>query len=91
MSLSISLTLIGELLPLSISSEDEDLIELIYDRIIDLSDDECLCAILNLLSKARLSLYDVSNGKVQEIQNYSKKIFFISVNRVHQTDEKDLF
>lgn len=69
MSLAASFHLIGELFPLcSLSSEsDEDLIELVYDRMNDFvdgeSNDECACAILHLLSKAKSSLYNSSDGK----------------------------
>lgn len=67
MSLAASFNLIGELLPLSSPTNNkEDLIQLVYDRMNDFidgeSNDECACAILNLLSKARSCLYDVSNG-----------------------------
>jgi len=72
MSLAASFNLIGELLPLcssssSSSNSEEDLIKLVYDRMNDFvngeSNDECACAILNLLSKAKSSLYNSSNGK----------------------------
>jgi hypothetical protein len=69
MSLAASFNLIGELLPLcsSSSNSEEDLIELVYDRMNDFvngeSNDECACAIINLLSKAKSSLYNSSNGK----------------------------
>lgn len=65
MSLAASFDLIGELLPLS--SSGEDLVALVYDRISDFidgeSNDECACAILNLISKARSSLYNTADGK----------------------------
>ncbi|UJR24766.1 hypothetical protein I4U23_006140 [Adineta vaga] len=67
MSLAASFNLIGELLPLcsSSSNNEEDLVKLVYDRINDFiddeSNDECACAILNLLSKARSCLYNSSN------------------------------
>lgn len=69
MSLAASFHLIGELLPLcSLSSDNgEDLIKLVYDRVNDFvdgeSNDECACAILHLLSKAKSSLYNSSDGK----------------------------
>ena len=69
MSLAASFNIIGELLPLcSLSSDnDEDLIELVYDRMKDFVDgecnDDCACAILRLLSKAKSSLYNSSDGK----------------------------
>jgi hypothetical protein len=67
MSLAASFDLIGELLPLSSSpSGQEDLVGLVYDRMNEFvdgeSNDECACAILNLISKARSSLYNPSNG-----------------------------
>jgi hypothetical protein len=65
MSLAASFDLIAELLPLS--SNNEDLVKLVYDRmndfVYDESNDECACAILNVLSKARSSLYNSSNGE----------------------------
>lgn len=69
MSLAISFNLIGDLLPLcSLSSDnDDDLIELVYDRMKDFvdgeSNDDCACAILRLLSKAKSPLYSSSDGK----------------------------
>jgi hypothetical protein len=68
MSLAASFDLISELLPLcSSSNNDDDLVKLVYDRMNDFvdgeSNDECACAILNVLSKARSSLYNSSNGK----------------------------
>ncbi len=71
MSLAASFDLIGELLPLcssSSSNNEEDLIKLVYDRMNDFiddeSNDECSCAIIHLLSKAKSSLYNSSNGKI---------------------------
>jgi len=70
MSLAASFDLIGELLPLCSSSShnEEDLVKLVYDRMNDFvndeSNDECACAILNVLSKARSSLYNSSKGKI---------------------------
>jgi hypothetical protein len=70
MSLAASFDLIGELLPLcsSSSNNEEDLVKLVYDRMNDFvndeSNDECACAILNVLSKARSSLYNSSKGKI---------------------------
>ncbi|CAF4460853.1 unnamed protein product, partial [Rotaria sp. Silwood2] len=67
MSIAASFYLISELLPLCFSSKtnQEDLIKLVYDRMNDFvndeSSDECACAILNLVSKARSCLYDSSN------------------------------
>ena len=69
MSLAASFNLVGELLPLcsSSSNDEEDLVKLVYVRINDFVDDEindeCACAILQLLSKAKSSLYNSSNGK----------------------------
>lgn len=69
MSLAASFYLIGELLPLCSSSENDEnnLISLVYNRMTDFVDsemnDECACAILTLLSKARSCLYNSSNGK----------------------------
>ncbi|CAF3615024.1 unnamed protein product [Rotaria socialis] len=69
MSLAASFNLISELLPLCSSSKnnDEDLIKLVYDRMNDFvngeSNDECACAILNLLSKARSCLYNSCNAE----------------------------
>jgi len=72
MSLAASFSLIGELLPLSSSRDDnevdqQDLIKLVYDRINDFIDnetnDECACAILNLLSQSRSCLYNSTNSK----------------------------
>lgn len=82
MSLSASFHLIGELLPLcSLSSDsDEDLIELVYDRMNDFIDgetnDECACAILHLLSKAKSSLYNSSSGKEMIFSLIRYEIFF---------------
>lgn len=69
MSLAASFNLIGNLLSLcSLSSDnDEDLIELVYDRMKDFvvgeSNDDCACVILRLLSKPKSSLYNSSDGK----------------------------
>ncbi|CAF0858419.1 unnamed protein product [Rotaria sordida] len=69
MSLAASFNLISELLPLCSSSKnnEQDLIELVYDRmnefVDDESSDECACAILNLLSKAQSCLYDSLNAE----------------------------
>jgi len=69
MSLAASFNLIGELLPLcsSSSNSEEDLVKLVYDRMNDFVDgetnDECACAILNLLSKARSYLYNSSSAE----------------------------
>lgn len=71
MSLAASFHLIGELLPLcsssSPSNDEEDLIQLVYERMTDFVDgetnDECACAILHLLGKARSSLYNSSKSK----------------------------
>jgi hypothetical protein len=69
MSLAASFNLISSTLPLCSSSStgEEDLINLVYNRINDFvnesMDDQCACAILNILSKARSSLYNSSNGK----------------------------
>ena len=76
MSLAVSFNLIGELLPLcssSSSNNEDDLIKLVYNRMSDFidgeSNDECACAIINLLSKARSCLYSSSNGKIYFILN----------------------
>jgi hypothetical protein len=69
MNLAASFHLIGDLLPLCSSSSDnkEDLVKLVYNRINDFTDEEsyheCACAILNVLSKAKSSLYNSSSDK----------------------------
>jgi hypothetical protein len=70
MSITASFYLIGELLPLcsSSSNSEDDLVKLVYHQMHDFingdSNDECACAILTLLSKARSSLYNSSTGKI---------------------------
>jgi len=71
MSLAASFYLIGELLPLcsSSSNSEEDLVKLVYNRMNDFVNgeinDECACAILHLLSKAKSSLYNSSIAESQ--------------------------
>ncbi|CAF1540177.1 unnamed protein product, partial [Adineta steineri] len=84
MSLAASFDLIGELLPLcsstSNNNDEEDLVKLVYDRMNDFVDgennDECACAILNVLNKARTCLYNPSNAK--SVCDYWKLILKLS-------------
>jgi hypothetical protein len=68
MTLAAGFDLIRELLPLS--SNNEDLVKLVYDQMNDFVNDECACSILNVLSKARSSLYNSSNGEYYFILFY---------------------
>ena len=73
MSIAASFNLVGYLLPYCSSSSNgkEDLVTLVYRRMSDFvdgdesdsMDDDCACAILHVLSKARRRLDNSSNGK----------------------------
>ncbi|CAF2699654.1 unnamed protein product [Rotaria sp. Silwood2] len=68
MSLTASFILIDELLScFLLSNNEEDLVKLVYNRMNNFVDgennDECACAIFNILSKNRSYLYKSSNAE----------------------------